>query len=175
MELIRLAAIVTVSLAAARSEEAQRLLVVNIPDRKIALVVDGKVVKVYDVAVGKPATPSPAGEFRVVCRVTHPAWYAKGRVVEPGRKNPVGTRWIGLDRKGYGIHGTNAPRSIGKRTSHGCIRMRNRDVEELFDLVKVGDPVELVNPLTADVRKLFAPLEAPVQAAAIATMAGGGE
>ncbi len=173
MELIRLAAIVIASVA--RPEEAQRRLVVSIPDRKIALGVEGKVAKVYDVAVGKPATPSPVGEFHVVCRVANPTWYTKGKVVPPGKANPVGTRWIGLDRKGYGIHGTNAPRSIGKRASHGCIRMRNRDVEELFKLVKVGDPVELVNQVTADVEKLFLTQEAPAQTAAVAATAGGGQ
>jgi lipoprotein-anchoring transpeptidase ErfK/SrfK len=65
-------------------------------------------------------------------------------VVPPGKWNPLGTRWLGLSRKGYGIHGTNAPKSIGKAASHGCIRLRNSDIEELFDLVSVGDAVELV-------------------------------
>ena len=64
-------------------------------------------------------------------------------VIPPGKANPLGTRWIGLSRKGYGIHGTNNPRSIGRRASHGCIRMRNRDVEELFEMVAVGDRVEI--------------------------------
>jgi lipoprotein-anchoring transpeptidase ErfK/SrfK len=64
-------------------------------------------------------------------------------VVGPGPGNPVGTRWMGLSAAGYGIHGTNAPGSIGKAASHGCIRMRNRDVEELFELVGVGVTVEL--------------------------------
>ena len=50
---------------------------------------------------------------------------------------------MGLSAAGYGIHGTNAPRSIGKAASHGCIRMRQRDVEELFELVGVGATVEL--------------------------------
>jgi lipoprotein-anchoring transpeptidase ErfK/SrfK len=98
---------------------------------------------VYDVAVGTPATPSPEGEFTIVNRLTDPTWYASGKAVRPGPANPLGSRWMGLSAPGYGIHGTNAPRSIGKAASHGCIRMRRRDVEELFELVGVGATVEL--------------------------------
>jgi hypothetical protein len=62
---------------------------------------------------------------------------------------------MGLGYKGYGIHGTNMPNSIGKAASHGCIRMRNHDVEELFELVQVGDPVELLTVVNADLAELF--------------------
>jgi lipoprotein-anchoring transpeptidase ErfK/SrfK len=64
-------------------------------------------------------------------------------VVPPGKGNPLGTRWIGISKKGYGIHGTNSPKSIGRAASLGCIRLRNEDVEELFEMVSVGDAVEL--------------------------------
>ncbi len=57
--------------------------------------------------------------------------------------------------KGYGIHGTNAPSSIGRKASHGCIRMRNRDVEELFEMVAVGDPVELHAERTPELEQIF--------------------
>ncbi len=60
-----------------------------------------------------------------------------------GADNPVGTRWLGLNLKGYGIHGTNAPRSIGPARSHGCIRLKNRDVEQLFAMLRVGDVVQI--------------------------------
>ena len=93
----------------------ERRVVISIPDRKLALIEDGKVVKVYPVAVGAPATPSPSGEFRVRERITNPTYYAPGNVIGPGKANPLGTRWIGLGQRGYGIHGTNEPRSIGKR------------------------------------------------------------
>jgi hypothetical protein len=120
-----------------------RRIVVSILDRKLALMEGGRVVRIYPVAVGAAATPSPSGSFTVVERVTHPAWYKPGKVVPPGKRNPLGTRWIGLSVKGYGIHGTSNPRSIGRRASHGCIRLRNADVEELFGLVTLGDAVEL--------------------------------
>ena len=64
-------------------------------------------------------------------------------MIPAGGSNPLGTRWIGLDIKHIGIHGTDAPASIGYRRSHGCIRMRNRDVEELFEWLRPGDVVEL--------------------------------
>lgn len=141
--------IVIVAMAATEAfpEETRspRRVVVSLPDRQAALIAeDGSIVKVYPVAVGARRSPSPTGEFEIVNRVPKPTFYAPGVVIPPGRRNPLGTRWIGLSRKGYGIHGTNDPHSIGRRASHGCIRMRNRDVEELFEMVSVGDRVEIV-------------------------------
>lgn len=125
------------------SSVTTRVVVVSIPDRKLALVEDGKIVRVYPVAVGATVSPSPIGEFEIVDRLTNPTYY-RPHVVIPARANsPIGTRWVGLNRKGYGIHGTNDPRSIGRATSHGCIRMRNRDIAQLFARIRVGDRVEI--------------------------------
>jgi lipoprotein-anchoring transpeptidase ErfK/SrfK len=77
-------------------------------------------------------------------------------VIAPGPQNPIGTRWIGLNQKGYGIHGTDEPSSIGYAKSHGCIRLRNADVERLFERVRPGDVVELHAERTADIDQLFA-------------------
>jgi lipoprotein-anchoring transpeptidase ErfK/SrfK len=118
-------------------------IVVSIPERKLALVQGGQVLKLYDVAVGKPSTPTPQGKFVVINRIPHPTWYGPQGPVAPGKNNPIGTRWMGLSKDGYGIHGTNAPSSIGHAASHGCIRMRQQDLEELFDLVPVGTTVEI--------------------------------
>ena len=82
--------------------------------------------------------------IEVANRIPFPTWYSRRGVVRPGAANPLGTRWIGLSKAGYGIHGTNAPESIGRAASHGCVRMRNRDVEELFALIGVGTLVEVV-------------------------------
>jgi L,D-transpeptidase catalytic domain len=120
-----------------------RRVVVSIPERKLVLVADGKVVKVYRVAVGAKVSPSPRGQFKIVVRIPEATYYHAGVVIPSGEQSPIGTRWIGLDQAGYGIHGTNAPGSIGKAASHGCIRLRNRDAEELFDMVQVGDEVEI--------------------------------
>ena len=145
--LTRLAAAVAIAAAQAQAEERRGQtgdrIVVSIADRKLVLMNGDRAVKIYDVAVGKATTPSPEGEFRIINRIPNPAWYQPGKVVAPGKANPLGTRWMGLSAKGYGIHGTNAPKSIGKAASHGCIRMRAADLEELFDLVSVGVIVEI--------------------------------
>jgi len=156
LQAMRLLTIFAVASAEGFAQEATRRLIVSIPARKIALLEDGQVVKVYPIAVGKQTTPSPTGSFHIASRVAHPTYYHAGKVVGPGPQNPVGTRWMGLGYQGYGIHGTNVPGSIGKAASHGCIRMRNRDVEELFELVRVGDPVDLVTHADPELAKVFA-------------------
>jgi lipoprotein-anchoring transpeptidase ErfK/SrfK len=142
---------------AVQAEELKptRLILVSIPDRKLALIDDGKVVKIFPVAVGKDSTPSPEGTFVVKSRVANPTYYHKGTVIAPGPTNPLGTRWMGLSEKGYGIHGTNAPGSIGKAASHGCIRMAKKDLEELFPLVKVGDAVEIRGERDEQIAQVF--------------------
>jgi lipoprotein-anchoring transpeptidase ErfK/SrfK len=127
-----------------------RRVVVSIPERKLVLVADGRVVKVYRVAVGARVSPSPRGEFRIAVRIPEATYYHAGVVIPSGEQSPIGTRWIGLDQAGYGIHGTNAPGSIGRAASHGCIRMRNRDAEELFEMVRVGDVVEIQDEEVAE-------------------------
>jgi lipoprotein-anchoring transpeptidase ErfK/SrfK len=147
---------------------ARRRIVVSIPDRKLALVDGGRIVRVYPAAVGKPATPSPTGTHSIAVRVPNPTYYAPGKAVPPGKENPLGTRWLGLTLKSYGIHGTNNSRSIGQAASHGCIRMLNRDVEELFDRVEVGDLVELLGERTEETARIFSSTPA-------AASAGGGQ
>jgi hypothetical protein len=142
------------------------VIVVSIPDKRLALLKDGHVVKEYTVAVGRAVTPSPSGQFTIVNRVVNPAYYGKGFIVPPGRKNPVGDRWMGLSDKGYGIHGTNAPSSIGKAASHGCIRMRKHDVEQLFEMVRIGDRVEIHAQRDAETALLFAEPKAAFHPAA---------
>jgi lipoprotein-anchoring transpeptidase ErfK/SrfK len=133
----------------------KRVIVVSLEDRKLALVEDGKVVKIYPVAVGKPSTPSPVGTFTIERRVMNPTYSHDGRVVAAGPNNPVGSRWMGLSIKGYGIHGTNVPSSIGKAASHGCIRMGKADVEDLFSKVDVGDEVDLIGERNQETAQLF--------------------
>jgi lipoprotein-anchoring transpeptidase ErfK/SrfK len=156
MQTLRFVAILMAAASEMAAESATtRRLIVNIPARKIALVEDGKVLKVYPVAVGKKSTPSPSGTFHIASHVVNPTYSHGGKVVGPGRANPVGTRWMSLGFKGYGLHGTNHPESIGHAASHGCIRMRNQDVEELFELVQVGDEVDLIANPTPQEASLF--------------------
>ena len=159
-----LAAVVFVAIAQAAAQDKSsvgvvaprnRRIIVSIADRKLALVEDGRVLRVYAVAVGARVSPSPTGEFKVVSRLSNPTYYHTGIVIPPGKENPLGTRWIGLDRRGYGIHGTNQPRSIGKAASHGCIRMAKADLEQFFNEVRVGDVVEIRAHADAETAAIF--------------------
>ncbi len=156
----------------AQNAQSGRQIIVSLPDRKLALVEDGEVKKVYSVAVGKETTPSPNGTFKIVTRITNPTYYHKGVVIEQGPKNPIGNRWIGLNQKGYGIHGTNEPKSIGKAASHGCIRMSKKDLEELFELVRPGDGVDIRGERDEEVAQIFG--GEPVVVAAVNTTASDG-
>ena len=111
---------------------------INIDTKQLHLTLyrDGKVFRRYPVAVGEPDTPTPIGEWRIIHKGGN--W-----------GNGFGVRWMGLNVPWgvYGIHGTNKPWSIGTRASHGCIRMFNHHVTELYDLVKLGTPVHITGNL----------------------------
>jgi lipoprotein-anchoring transpeptidase ErfK/SrfK len=138
------------------ADRAVRRIIVSIPDRRLVVIENAKVIGRFDVAVGRPSSPSPVGTFTIVTRIDHPTYYAPGKVIPPGARNPLGTRWLGLSVKGFGIHGTDEPRSIGHARSHGCIRLRNHDIEALFDMVGAGDTVELHRERTTEIAQLFA-------------------
>jgi lipoprotein-anchoring transpeptidase ErfK/SrfK len=109
-------------------------------------------VRQFHVATGQAIYPTPLGRFQIVVKWKNPTWYpptqdawAKGlKPVPPGPDNPLGTRWMGIDSPGVGIHGTDEPASIGYSESHGCVRMLVPDAEWLFDHVAVGTPVFIV-------------------------------
>jgi lipoprotein-anchoring transpeptidase ErfK/SrfK len=137
------------------TKASSRHVLVSIPDRKLAVMDGETVVATFPVAVGAAQSPSPVGEFRIVSRVSNPTYYHPGTVIPSGKSNPMGTRWLGLNLKGYGIHGTNAPQSVGKAASHGCVRLRNRDVEQLFSMLHVGDAVEIRDVRDEQVSHIF--------------------
>jgi len=153
------------------AQTTKRVIVVSLEDRKLALVQDGKLVKVYPVAVGKPSTPSPVGTYTIKRRVMNPTYSHNGLTVAPGPNNPVGTRWMGLSIPGYGIHGSNVPSSIGKAASHGCIRMAKADLEELYPMVQVGDTVELIGQRNEETAQLFGDGNNPAAAQPTSQMA----
>jgi lipoprotein-anchoring transpeptidase ErfK/SrfK len=113
---------------------------------------DGRrLVRTFHVATGQAAYPTPAGVWRIVDMQRNPWWHpptsawARGlQAIPPGPGNPLGTRWMGIDSPGVGIHGTNAPSSIGYSLSHGCIRMQVPEAEWLFQHVHVGTPVVIL-------------------------------
>ena len=105
---------------------------------RLTVLIDGRPLKIYPVALGKSETPTPLGNFRIVRKAMH---WGSG----------FGSRWLELNVPWglYGIHGTNKPWAIGSYASHGCIRLHNQDVEELYPLVPVGTPVIIAgNPFT---------------------------
>jgi lipoprotein-anchoring transpeptidase ErfK/SrfK len=138
-----------------QSSEVRRLVVVSIPDRELAVVEGGKVIRIFPVAVGARISPSPTGRFVIVSRLANPTYYHAGVVIPAGSDNPLGPRWLGINQKGYGIHGTNAPGSIGHASSHGCIRLRNRDIKQLFEMVRVGDEVEIRGERGRETARIF--------------------
>jgi lipoprotein-anchoring transpeptidase ErfK/SrfK len=157
----------------AKSARTRRQIVVSIPDRKLAVLENGMVIRVFPVAVGAAVSPSPVGQFEIVTRLANPTYYHAGVVVPPGSGNPVGPRWIGLNQKGYGIHGTNQPRSIGHAESHGCIRLRNHQIEELYEMVRVGDTVEIRAERDERTAQLFGEATETVASATNVTIAAG--
>jgi lipoprotein-anchoring transpeptidase ErfK/SrfK len=158
-KLAAFSSVLLMATAEALAQESQsglgRRLVVSIPDHKLAVMESGRVVKIFSTATGAPESPSPSGVFQIVNSISDPTWYSKGKVVPPGPSNPLGPHWLGLNLKGYGIHGTSNPESIGHDASHGCIRLRNSDIRELAKLVKVGDQVELHAERTAETEQIF--------------------
>lgn len=138
-----LAIILTACFAQVSAEEgAGARIEINLPSRTLSLYMDGVLEKEYPVCVGTSSTPTPQGEYKVIYKTVNPNWINKGVVVTPGPQNPLGERWIGIT-KGIGIHGNNNPSSIGTYASGGCIRMYNRDVEELYELVPTGTPISI--------------------------------
>jgi lipoprotein-anchoring transpeptidase ErfK/SrfK len=141
------------------SQRTPRQVLVSITDRKVAVLEDGKVIRTFSVSVGAALSPSPTGEFQIINRLANPTYYHPGTVIPPGDGNPVGPRWIGLSQKGFGIHGTNQPRSIGHAASHGCIRLNNRDVVRLFEMVGVGDTVSIRSVRDEQIARIFGGLD----------------
>jgi len=122
-------------------------IAINKTKRILTLYENKKVLQKYPVAIGNPPSLTPNGKFTVVSKVINPAWGGGGyaKPVKGGiPQNPLGYRWIGLSYKDgstLGIHGNNSPYSIGTNVSHGCIRMINSDVEQLFPIIPKSAPV----------------------------------
>ncbi len=108
-------------------------ITVDTSARILTLFKNGKVFKTYPIAIGKPSTPTPKGNFKIINKAYNPG-------------GPFGARWLGLNAPygDYGIHGTNNPSSIGKAVSNGCIRTYNNNIIELYNLVSIGTPVKII-------------------------------
>jgi lipoprotein-anchoring transpeptidase ErfK/SrfK len=103
-----------------------------------------EVIKTYIVSTGKNNC-TPVGTFKIVNKLPNPTWFKAGAVVPPeSTQNVLGTRWMGFDLAGYGIHGTVEPKELGKQVTQGCVRLSNSDVEELYSIVPVGTEVTII-------------------------------
>lgn len=125
--------------------KAKYKILVDKSQNYLTLLRDEEVFKVYRVSTGENNC-TPVGNFRIVSRIVDPVWYTQGAVVPAeSPDNILGSRWLGLSVKGYGIHGTTIPESIGTQATKGCVRMLNSEVEELYVIVPVGTEVTIVD------------------------------
>lgn len=121
-----------------------RGLYIDKSEKAVCFFEDGELTDVWPCATGKAETPTPTGRFQVTVTLENPTWYWQGKAIPPGPENGLGDWFIGINKKGYGLHGTNEPPSIGTAASHGCVRMYNDDAGELVKVVSPGTPVVIV-------------------------------
>ncbi len=120
-------------------------IVVDKSQNTLTLFSGEEIIKVYTVSTGK-SNSTPVGTFKIVNKLINPPWHsAKGVIPPDSPENVLGTRWLGIDKAGYGIHGTDKPDSIGYQSTEGCIRMYNADVEELYTIVPRGTKVVIID------------------------------
>ncbi|MFZ0409181.1 MAG: L,D-transpeptidase family protein [Cyanobium sp.] len=145
--------------------EPPRQLVLDRHRRLLMVLENGRERRRFPVAVGMPGWETPVGQFEVIEKTANPVWEhpATGVKIQPGPDNPLGSRWIGFHRdcrgrKGFngvehlelkgcviaGFHGTPNRASVGRAVSHGCVRLFDENVKELFDLVRIGTPVTVL-------------------------------
>ena len=130
----------------------QPVIVIHRGINRLFLYDGTHLVRVFPVATGQAAWPTPLGRFQIVVKQKNPWWFpptqdswaAGAKPVPPGPDNPLGTRWMGLSTPGVGIHGTDEPWSIGHSESHGCIRMQVPSAEWVYNRVRVGTPVFII-------------------------------
>ena len=114
-----------------------------------------KYVSTYPIGIGREGFNTPTGIYTITLKVKDPVWRVPESIrkekpelpdfVPPGPDNPLGTYWLQLSVNGYGIHGTNMPYGVGRRVSHGCIRLYPEDIELLAGFVEPGTPVKIIH------------------------------
>ena len=142
----------------------RRGLVLNIASKRLfyfPAVAEGEPVQVltYPIGIGRVGWETPLGETQVVSKARDPVWYVPASVrrenaelgyplpavVPPGPDNPLGHYVLKLEMPGYLIHGTNQPYGVGMRVSHGCVRLYPENIEPLYDMVDIDEPVTIIN------------------------------
>ncbi len=126
-------------------------IVLNVPARRVFVFHANHLIADYPVAVGKPDWQTALGTFHLAEKQVNPKWTPTRHMVKaenikddpvpPGRENPLGDRWMGWSKAGFGFHSTNQPRSVGRVISHGCVRLYPDAAHQMFEQVKVGMPI----------------------------------
>ncbi len=125
-------------------------VIINKSQNILILKLENEVIKIYHVSTGKDNkdNATPTGTFKIASKIANPVWFKPGSKPVPPEspENELGSRWMGFDvDPHYGIHGTIHPEAVGQYATAGCIRLKNPDVEELFDLLPVGTKVTIEN------------------------------
>ena len=124
-------------------------IVINKKNNQLVYFVDNQEKYQFTIASGKKDEDTPEGLFTIITKFKDPE-YSRKKIPGKDARNPLGSRWIGFDARKtngrlYGIHGTNQEETIGKKISGGCIRMKNQEVEALYDSVPLGTKVYIYN------------------------------
>ena len=118
-------------------------LLVSKSQNTLTLKGDEEALKTYVVATGKNNS-TPEGVFKITDKLVNPIWYKENKAIPAGSpENQLGTRWMGISKPSYGIHGTIEPEKLGQQVTSGCVRMKNEEVEELYKIVPPGTPVTI--------------------------------
>lgn len=125
------------------------LIIINSRNNTLRYYVSGNLSKSYRCATGAGGTPTPQGKFSIFEKLVNRPYY-KANIPGGAPNNPLGPRWMQFKSGGYAIHGTNVESSIGNNVSHGCVRMHNSDVIELYSLVPYGTTVIVKNTSQSD-------------------------
>jgi len=127
-----------------RVAEAPISIKVSKTKNRLELYLGEEIIRTFSVATGENAS-TPVGQFTIVNKLENPTWYRTGAVIPAGDKeNILGSRWLGFSIKGFGIHGTTLPESIGTQSTAGCVRMLNREVEDVYAIIPLGASVTVI-------------------------------
>ena len=138
---------------------AHKGIVVNVAEKRLYFFKNPSTVCTYPVSIGQKEWPTPLGVFTITQQIKNPSWHVPAsiraaekklgkmlpKVVKPGPDNPLGSRALRLSRRNYLIHGNNDPVSIGSSSSAGCLRLYEKDIQELYRWVQVGGSVKIIN------------------------------
>ncbi len=129
-------------------------ILINIPEMRLYLFLKKiSQVKTFPIGIGVTENLTPVGRFYIKEKVVSPTWhippslqekYEGRKSIPPGPENPLGSHWMGLSIRGYGIHGTNFPWAVGRLVTHGCIRLYPEDILHLYPMVRIGTPVHII-------------------------------